>query len=121
MPTKRMDSLKEETPSYFAVIPADIRYDDRLSPSEKLLFGEITALSRFNGYCWAGNKYFSKLYGKRIETISRWIKNLSKFNYIKIYYKRGNHKLCVTSPKDVTARRGIIPTAATKNRVDIKI
>lgn len=44
-----------ERPSYFAVIPASVRYDERLKPSEKILYAEITALINIKGYCYATN------------------------------------------------------------------
>ena len=52
-----------EQPSYYAIIPAKIRYDSRLTASEKLLYGEITAMCNQEGYCWATNEYFAELYG----------------------------------------------------------
>ena len=58
------------TPSYFAVIPANVRYDSRLSANEKLLYGEITALANKDGYCWASNAYFAELYGVTVSTVS---------------------------------------------------
>ena len=64
-----------EQPSYYAIIPANVRYAD-ITPNAKLLYGEITALSNKNGYCYAGNEYFSSLYKVRARTITSWIKEL---------------------------------------------
>ena len=62
--------------SYYAVIPATVRYDSSVVPSAKLLYGEITALCNQKGYCWATNDYFSRLYSVSKRTISSWIKSL---------------------------------------------
>lgn len=74
--------------SYYAIIPADVRYDERLSPFARLLFGELTALSNEKGYSWASNDYFAKLYKVTKQAVSKWIKSLEDCNYIKIEYIR---------------------------------
>lgn len=76
----------EEKPNYFAIIPAEIRYDDRLRANEKLLYGEITALTYKTGECWASNNYFSQLYGTSNQAISKWILDLKKYGYVDIEY-----------------------------------
>lgn len=75
-----------ENPNYYAVIPAKVRYDDRLRANEKLLYGEIVALSNKDGKCWASNSYFAKIYKVGTSTISTWINNLANKGYIVLTY-----------------------------------
>lgn len=74
---------EEKQPSYYAIIPATIRYDERLKYAERLFYGEITALIGKEGYCFASNNYFADLYDVIPGTISRWISHLEKLGYIK--------------------------------------
>lgn len=83
-----MDCIETEKPSYYAIIPSIVRYDERLSASEKLMYGELTCLTNKLGYCYASNSYFAKLYKKDVSTISRWVKNLEDCGYITIDYER---------------------------------
>lgn len=85
----------KETPNYYAIIPANVRYDKRLTPNAKLLYGEITALCNKDGFCWASNTYFAKLYDKTNKTISLWIKELIDCNYLnsKLIYKENSSKI----------------------------
>ena len=76
--------MENEQPSYYSIITADVRYDTRLTPNEKLLYSEITALLQKSGICWATNNYFAKLYNVTKETISRWINHLYELNYISV-------------------------------------
>lgn len=75
-------------PSYYAIIPAEVRYDESLSLFERFIYCEITALSNAYGYCYANNEYFAGLYHKTPETISRAISKLKKNGYIKVVYER---------------------------------
>lgn len=77
-----------ETPTFYAVLPASVRYDSRLKAQEKILYCEITALSNVNKFCHAGNGYFSDLYGVDERTIRRWLNNLAKNGYITIEYEK---------------------------------
>ena len=81
--------------SYYAIIPANVRYDKNLTPNAKLLYGEITALCNEKGYCWAENKYFADLYGVSLKSISVWINSLVDKGYIQseIIYKENSKEI----------------------------
>lgn len=68
--------------SYYAIIPANIRYDQELSANAKLLYGEITALCNEKGFCWASNEYFEELYGVGKRSVQRWIDSLVDRGYL---------------------------------------
>lgn len=74
----------ESKPGYYAVIPANVRYDKRLSFGARFLYGEITALCNSTGTCWATNKYFAELYEKDERTIRRYIEQLAELGYITV-------------------------------------
>lgn len=73
-----------EQPSYYSILTADVRYDKRLKPNEKLLFSEITALSNKRGYCNASNNYFAQLYDVTTVTASNWVNHLKDRGYIDV-------------------------------------
>lgn len=73
-----------DSPTFYAIIPANVRYCKGLKPNAKLLYGEITALCNRDGYCWAENAYFAELYEVSEETVSRWISDLKKFGFVSI-------------------------------------
>lgn len=69
-------------PNYYAILPANVRYDGRLGASEKLMFAELTALAQKDGYAFAGNRYFAELYGVDARTVRRWISHLETLGYL---------------------------------------
>jgi len=73
-----------EKPSFYAILPAYVRYEKRLKPAERLLFAEISALTNKLGYCTASNGYFAELYETKKETVSRWISHLSELGFVKL-------------------------------------
>lgn len=85
----------ENEPSFYAIIPANVRYDKSLTPNAKLLYGEITALCNKYGYCWAKNKYFADLYNVSNVSISKWINQLIEKGYINstFEYKEGTKEI----------------------------
>lgn len=76
----------KDNPSYYAIIPADVRYDERLKPNAKLMYGEFTCLCNIHGYCFATNKYFAELYKVSINTISEWVNQLKRYGYINVSF-----------------------------------
>ncbi len=98
-----------EQPSYYSVTPATVRYDHRLKPNEKLLYGEITALANVKGYCYASNSYFAKLYGVKSGTVSGWVAHLKELSYIdtQTIYKENS--------KEIQERRIYINDTPTRN------
>ena len=81
--------------SYYAIIPADVRYDTDVPSSAKLLYGEITALCNEKGYCWASNDYFASLYSVSKKSVSRWISVLISKGYItsQLIYKENSKEV----------------------------
>ena len=73
-----------DKPAFFAILPAAVRYDARLKPMERILYGEITALADQTGYCYASNRYFIELYSAGERTVQGWIKNLTDCGYITV-------------------------------------
>ena len=83
----------QDKKSYYAIIPGNVRYDTRLCPNAKLLYGEISALCNERGYCWASNEYFAELYGVSRTSISKWISSLKECGYINVYMDYKNNKV----------------------------
>lgn len=106
----------DEKPNYYAIIPANVRYDENLKLGEKMMYGEITALSKKNGICYASNNYFARLYQVSPQAISKWIKTLERRKYITIAYEKEGKAITrrsismVSTPVDrvsTTVERGI--------------
>ena len=91
--------------SYYAIIPANVRYDKNLKANAKLLYGEITALANEKGFCWSTNNYFAQLYDVSKVSVSKWVSDLEKGGYISLemVYKTGTNqieqrKIFITDP-----------------------
>lgn len=118
-------SENNETPSYYAILTANVRYDNDLTDSEKLLYAEITALSNKYGYCTASNKYFAKLYDVTDVTISRRISKLKQCGYLRIEQQRKGEKIVLRKIyiTSVEERNGLLNTNVKRvvNRNDKKV
>ena len=103
-----------EKPNFYAILPADVRYDKRLKPMEKILYSEITSLTNKEGYCYAQNSYFAELYEVHKNTISTWITHLVEVGYLRLeinYYE---------GTKNIKERRLYISTPINK-KIDTPI
>ncbi|RHW46114.1 hypothetical protein DS832_07125 [Bombilactobacillus bombi] len=95
-----------DQPNYYSILPASVRYCDKISDFGKLLFSEITALSNKNGYCTASNMYFANLYKKDKSTIQRQVTKLKNAGFLKVEHEYAG--------KQIKSRR-IYPIVDSKN------
>ena len=119
----------KDNPSYYAIIPANVRYSD-LKPNAKLLYGEITALSNKFGFCFASNKYFAELYNVNKNTVSSWLSDLKNYGFIIIKIERDSNlqiiKRCIGITKNTDSpihekMKGISTSInTTSNNISIK-
>lgn len=103
-----------ENKNYYAIIPAPVRYCKDLKANEKLMYGELTALSNDKGFCFASNEYFSNLYDVSKTSISKWISNLEKNGFIKI------KMIYETGTKQIKQRRIYIAPLLKKSSIPIE-
>lgn len=82
--------------SYWGVLPSNVRYAD-ISAGCKVFYAEITSLQNVKGYCFANNAYFEKLYGVSQQTVSGWITELRKANFIDVSCDKGQRKISTTN------------------------
>lgn len=78
--------MEKERPNYYAILPANVRYDTRLTANAKLLYCEISALANAKGFCYASNNYFTELFSVDIRSIQNWLTTLKKYGYISIEF-----------------------------------
>lgn len=76
----------------------DVRLDERLNNSERMLLADIIDLVKKKGYCYATNEYLSKLHHVSTRTISRWLRKLRELAYISI-------EIIKTDRKQIIERR----------------
>lgn len=83
---------------------------DKRIKNELNLLLIISSLTAKEGYCYASNEYFAKIFNEHPVNISKKIKKLEKLGYIKIEYKRNGY--LVTGRKIRLAK---MLTAVSKN------
>ena len=69
---------------YYSIIPSTILYNKNLKSNQKILYAVITSLSNKEGYCFASNKYLAEKLNVGANTVSGWITDLRKKNFIQV-------------------------------------
>ncbi len=67
---------------YQVIIPAFIRFDDRLPIGARMLYGDLIELSKDTGYCIAKDSDLMELYHVSNSTIESWLRYLDQYGYI---------------------------------------
>lgn len=70
--------------TYYAIIPANVRYCEELPICAKLLYWELTTLVNKDWFCGTWNKYFALLYWVSEKSVSQRLRKLSELWFIKI-------------------------------------
>ena len=85
--------MEANNPGYYAIIPAEVRYDETIPANAKLLYGEISALIGSEGYCFASNEYLADRFKMTHEAIARLITKLEKAGHIKRVIEKENGQI----------------------------
>lgn len=98
--------------SYYAVIPANVRYCPELSSGAKLLFGEIAAMCDEEGYCFPINNNLATLYNVEVNTISAWVSELVASGFVQSEIDRegGNRRRVALLAAPITKNRDRVTT-----------
>ena len=75
---------EKQNVGYYSIIPSTILYNKNLKANEKILYAVITSLSNKEGYCFASNKYLAEKLNVGANTVSGWITDLRRKNFIQV-------------------------------------
>lgn len=76
----------------YAIVPAYIYQTKKSTSGAKLIAERITALCSQKGYAWITNKSLANIYGIREDTVSKHIKSLESFGFIRCVYSKSEMK-----------------------------
>ena len=89
-----MDEIKaptENQPAFYAVIPLEVLENKALRPNSKLLYAEISALTRKDGICRATNSYLADRLGlDNATSVKPLLSELKDQGYIDVDIERGD-------------------------------
>ena len=102
--------MKEDnTPSYYSILPAIVRYHKELTPLAKLIFSELTALANKTGKAYPNNKTLANWYGVSKKTISTSISLLEEKKLIIVEIeknKKGTFRSIIPLVDPISLGRG---------------
>ena len=81
------------------ILPPEVRFDNELKASEKILYAEISILVNEEGCCWFNNSHFGNLFRVENSTINNWLSNLEKQNHIKIVNVKSEERVKIIKRK----------------------
>lgn len=87
-----LDAEIRQKPNYYSIMPANVRYDKKLSWFDKIIYSEIVALSNKEGHCYANNSYFAKNFEISISTVSRSVSKLNNEGHIYLLFEAVGEK-----------------------------
>ena len=76
-----------DNPNFFAILPATVRYDPRLTPRSVLLYALLTSLACAGGEAYASNEYLMRVLEVSERTVMRLLRELVDTDYIAIRYE----------------------------------
>lgn len=68
--------------SYYAVLPASVRYDEGLNASEKLFYAELALLRDGSGCVQMSSREIAEAVGASERTVRAWIADLRKSGHL---------------------------------------
>jgi DNA-binding transcriptional ArsR family regulator len=80
---------RNESPLY-AIIPIDIMENKTLSANSKLLYGEIMALAKKSGKCYATNEHLADILGLSKSSIPNLLRELSGIGLVTVDIQRSS-------------------------------
>lgn len=100
--------MKREFTGVF--IPAHIWTSKELIPAEKMILGEIDALSKTRGYCDASRAHFAEWLSCTVQNITYYFEKLERLGFIKVEKMPGyRSKIRLISERFYT-EEGVSPT-----------
>lgn len=83
---------EKQNMGYYSIIPSTILYNKDLKANQKILYAVITSLSNKEGYCFASKRYLADKLNVGANTVSGWITDLRRKNFIQVELIRNDKK-----------------------------